>query len=161
MAVGTLLVPLSAVAAVYLSIPEEPLEEQPAESGLSLDSTSPPVEASVTSSLDSDIEAACGEAGLSLVELERAGTISGFQQTALDALRPICVQANLALPDGLTAPDAGPVVVEAVVEPAPLTVVETIDDDRDHEDPGDDDDDDRDDDDDDDRGDDDDDRDDD
>lgn len=136
-AVGTLLVPLSAVAAVLLSNPADPI----AEPALSTAPTATAgIEAVSAPSPGPDIEVACGEAGLELVQLERAGTISGFQQSALDALRPICLEAGLGLPGGPLAPERGPVAVETVAEPAPLIVVETIDDDRDHDDYRDDDD---------------------
>ena len=65
-----------------------------------------------------DLTSACGDDGLALVAAEADGSITEIQQAALDALRPLCEEAGLALP-APTAPD--PVVVETVVE----TVMET------------------------------------
>ncbi len=64
-----------------------------------------------------DLADACGDDGLALVMAEADGSITEIQQAALDALRPICEEAGLALP-APTAPS--PVVVETVVE----TVIE-------------------------------------
>ena len=63
-----------------------------------------------------DLERACGEDGLTLVAAEAEGTITELEQAALDALRPICEDAGLALP-GPAAPDPV-VVVETVTAPA-------------------------------------------
>lgn len=102
--VGTLLVPLSALAAVYLTGPASSDETIP-ESSTPV-SESPTVfvadQQSVTSTtldLSEDLASACGEAGLELVALEAEGTISGVQQAALDALRDICGQEDMPLPD--------------------------------------------------------------
>lgn len=83
-----------------------------------------------------DLEAACGEDGLSLVAAESDGSITDIQQAALDALRPICEEAGLPLPVP-PAPETV-VVVEAVEAAATTTAASTSqyedDEDEEHED---------------------------
>ncbi len=66
-----------------------------------------------------DIDTACGEEGLELVDRETAETITELEQAALDALRPICLEAGLALPDAAVPPAI--VLVETVVSPPKVT----------------------------------------
>jgi hypothetical protein len=76
----------------------------------------------------SDMELACGPEGQTLVAREENGTITGLEQAALDALRPICTEAGMPLtgsgasagssvsPDTTTSTTAPP---PAVTVPAP------------------------------------------
>lgn len=132
--VGTLLIPMSAVAAVWLSDsggetetsssqPPAPAPVEAVSTAASGDVTGPPT---------ADIEAACGPEGMILVDLEAAGAITDVQQAALDALRPLCEQQGLALPQA-PIPDA---IVQTVSVPAtaPATTVTTVGDDwEDHQ----------------------------
>lgn len=103
MILGTLLVPVSAVAAIWLSDPGQVAE---AETPTSTTTTTPvatttaqtaPVFDSVGAT-EADLRAACGYVGMTLVDAERDGTISDVQQAALDALRDICDEQGLSLP---------------------------------------------------------------
>jgi hypothetical protein len=67
----------------------------------------------------SDMQLACGPEGSTLVAREADGTITGIEQAALDALRPICKDEGMPLvgltatrveglgPDGTTSTTAG------------------------------------------------------
>jgi hypothetical protein len=110
--VGTLLIPLSALAA-YALVPPSVTEDPSV--ALASDETIP---TSTTVVYDTgvatpqDLAEACGPAGLALVDSENQGTISDLQQAALDALREVCEQQGMALP-GKAAPD--PIVQTIVV----------------------------------------------
>ncbi|HLF43169.1 MAG TPA: hypothetical protein VJA46_06535 [Acidimicrobiia bacterium] len=109
-ALGTLLIPLTAFAASMMVRNDPPVE--PATSV-----TSTVVEPQVGAVFDTqtataaDLMAACGEAGLRLVATEADGSITDIQQAALDALREICAQEGLPLP-GKPIPEP---IVETVV----------------------------------------------
>ncbi len=106
---GTLLVPLSAVAAIWLTGPGEPAD------AATPTTTTAPV-ATSASSVDTsaqDLAAACGQDGMQLVSLEAAGKITDVQQAALDALRDICDQQGTPLPP---APETSQVVERVVVQ---------------------------------------------
>lgn len=147
MIVGTLLVPLTALAAIWLADPER-VEES---STPSVDITSatiatPQSRSAQTGDIAADLQAACGPEGMQLVSLEDSHTITDIQQAALDALREVCLQQGIALPP---KPSPEPVVQTVVVPatatagPAPSTTAPTYDDDHDddeHEDEHDDDD---------------------
>ena len=60
-----------------------------------------------------DLLAACGTEGRSLVAGEAAGELSDVEQAALEALRPICADAGVALPEA--AADEEVVVIETVL----------------------------------------------
>lgn len=131
--VGTLLVPLSALAAVVM------LDTAP--SGAATESTSattlpsPPVPSTLPSP-EADLRAACGADGMELVDLERVGAASDIQQAALDALRPICGAAGIPLPEGpppFAAPDVAAIEASG---PTPTQMADdhSDDDDDDHED---------------------------
>ena len=116
---GTLLVPLSAYAASSL------VETSGVAESVIAPATSPVVEPSVTAipSTGTDLETACGEAGLAMVAAETAGTISQLQQAALDALRGICAEQGMPLPaPAVDLPVATTVGEPAAPPPAPATV---------------------------------------
>lgn len=121
-AIGSLLVPLSAVAAVLIpnvgaDTGPGPGPSQPAASFVESST-------STTHARSSDLQSACGPAGLALVEREIAGTIDAFQQAALDALRPICSDAGIPLPPAEeTAP--AQVVVTAAQGTGPTVASQT------------------------------------
>jgi hypothetical protein len=114
MIVGTLLVPVSAVAAIWLSDPGQVAEaETPTTTTTpAVANTAQPAPAfdNVRAS-EADLRAACGYVGMTLVDAERNGTISDVQQAALDALRDICDEQGLSLPPPPT-PDPQTVVVQ-------------------------------------------------
>jgi len=128
--IGTLLVPLSALAAVVLidAAPSEAVTETTVGTTLAAQTASvaPP-------SHESDLQAACGEDGMKLVDLETAGAASDVQQAALDALRPICGEAGMPLPEG-PAPTAAPDV--AVIEASGTHLTQSVDDHGDDDDHG-------------------------
>ena len=145
---GTLLIPLSAFAASVL-VTNDGSGDPPATTmptAAAQPQSVPAIEPPIASS--ADLVAACGEAGLLLVDAEVAGSISEVQQAALDGLREICTQQGIPLP-GKPVPE--PIVQTVVVaESVPSQGVDDsvfFEDDHDEDD---DDDDDRDDDDDDD-----------
>lgn len=102
MALGTLLVPISAVAAIWLSDPGQPAQAETAPP--STTTTTAAATADSASTFDnvgatkSDLRAACGYVGMTLVDAERNGTITDIQQAALDALRDVCDEQGLSLP---------------------------------------------------------------
>lgn len=120
MIVGTLLVPLTALAAIWLTGPNDGGEEDAAAvtttSAVPVSSvpTAPQTTVGVT---PADLLAACGPDGQQLVNLEVDGTISDVQQAALDALRDLCDQQGLPLP---AKPGSEP-VVRTVIVPAAST----------------------------------------
>lgn len=90
--IGTLLVPLSAVAAVLLLDTPQAFPQ----------TTEPPrlrttAVAAEQPSLESDLLVACGDAGAGLADLEKTGQATDRQIAALDALRPICADAGMPL----------------------------------------------------------------
>lgn len=115
MILGTLLVPLSAVAAIWLSDPG-----QVAEAETPTTTTTPVATTAQTTQVfdsagatEADLRAACGYVGMTLVDAERNGTISDVQQAALDALRDICDEQGLSLP---AAPTPDPEVKTVIVQ---------------------------------------------
>ncbi|NIA25487.1 MAG: hypothetical protein GWP04_07935 [Gammaproteobacteria bacterium] len=83
---------------------------------------------------DADLQRACGEDGLALAAKETAGTISPLEQAALDALRPICADAENPLPAAsVTDQPVQIVTVVETVSAAPASVQET-EHERDYED---------------------------
>ncbi len=101
MIVGTVLVPLSAFAAIWLTDPGQ-AEAEALTTTLatapepSVDTTAATV---VVSDPRADLLKACGPEGMQLVVLEEDGSITEVQQAALDALRELCDQEGMALPD--------------------------------------------------------------
>lgn len=120
MIVGTVLVPVSAFAALWLIEPDDTGAEESA----ATTTTSAPIvldaspNTTVVGVTRADLQTACGPEGMQLVSLEEQGTISDVQQAALDALRDLCEQQGLALP----AKPASEPIVKTVVVPAPSTV---------------------------------------
>jgi len=129
--IGALAVPLLALAANGL-IEGNGSQDQADEPEVA--SLSPFLSESIEKVVDTDkqveeptedyLAAACGSDGLALVDKETDGSIDAIEQAALDALRPICDEAGLALP---AAPEVAPVVQRVVVVeqvPAPATSVD-------------------------------------
>jgi hypothetical protein len=125
---GTLLVPLSAYAASSL------VETSGVAASVTAPETSPVVEPAVIAPPPpgSNLETACGEAGLAMVADETAGTLSQLQQAALDALRGICAEQGMPLP----APAAPQPVTIPATPPSPASTgaqsVVASEDDEDH-----------------------------
>ncbi len=128
--IGALAVPLLALAANGL-IEGNGSQDQADESEVA--SLSPLLSESIEKVVDTEkvdeptedyLAAACGSDGLALVDKEADGSIDAIEQAALDALRPICDEAGLTLPE---APQVAPVVQKVVVVeqvPAPATSVD-------------------------------------
>ena len=94
----------------------------------------PAAESSAENGTD-DLDAACGPEGMALIERERAGEITAIEKAALDALRPICTEVGLALPEQLVPQPV--VIVETVVNEVPAAPEHEDNDeyeDHDHED---------------------------
>jgi hypothetical protein len=110
---GIVLVPLAAFAASVLVDSEEPSETSSTTVPAAVAPTTQPeaVPSPETASAD-DLAAACGDAGLVLVDAEADGSISEVQQAALDGLREVCDQQGMPLP-GKPAPE--PIVQTVVV----------------------------------------------
>jgi len=115
--VGTLLVPLTALAAIWLTDPDQAAEEtsDPTTTPLITTVTSPPITAA-TIDIAADLQTACGPEGMQLVSLEESASITKVQQAALDALREVCQQQGIPLP---SKPVADP-IVKTVVVPATI-----------------------------------------
>jgi hypothetical protein len=135
---GTILVPLSAVAALLLT--GSPSSDAAAVSTTSsvASAVSPQDATETTKGRGGDLKAACGPEGMGLVALEQSGTITTVQQAALDALREICEQEGMPLPD---RPAPEPVTETVLVaddssgsSTAPLSTVPSFENDDDHED---------------------------
>ncbi|MDF1595573.1 MAG: hypothetical protein P1T08_05695 [Acidimicrobiia bacterium] len=131
--IGALAVPLLALAANGL-IEGNGSQDQADEPEVA--SLSPLLTESIEKVVDTDrqvdeptedyLAAACGSDGMALVDKETDGSIDAIEQAALDALRPICDEAGLTLPD---AAEVAPVVQKVVVveqapAPAPATSVD-------------------------------------
>ena len=120
--VGMILVPVSAVAAVAIVNPRLAPEPQP-ELAAETDPGDGPAP-----TLAADLETACGPAGSELAELVRAGTASGLQQAALDALHPICAAVEMPLPAGSAPPSAPEEVLLQTSSSSSATVPDARDD---------------------------------
>ena len=141
MIVGTLLVPLTALAAIWLADPERAVESPTPSVDLTSVSTATPQSTTAeTGDIAADLEAACGPEGMQLVSLEDSRAITDVQQAALDALREVCLQQGIPLPP---KPAPEPIVQTVVVpatataSPVPSSTPTTYDDDHDddeHED---------------------------
>jgi hypothetical protein len=114
---GTLLVPLSAVAALVLTDTAEPSGEAAASTTTSITVPTTQTQTSVAANgLDDDLAEACGPAGMELVGLEMEGSLTDIQQAALDALREVCEQEAMPLPAG---PTPEPIVETVFVSDGP------------------------------------------
>lgn len=98
--VGTLLIPLSAVAAIWLTDPGAQAQAEPPATSTPLAGTPSTVQTKqvTTTPNSADLQLACGTEGMHLVDLEEAQAISDVQQAALDALRGLCEQQGMPLP---------------------------------------------------------------
>jgi hypothetical protein len=125
--VGTLLVPLTALAAIWLTDTDQAAEE----------TSAPTTTALVTNDIAADLQTACGPEGMQLVSLEESASITNVQQAALDALREVCQQQGIPLP---SKPVADPIVKTVVVpatiaaSPVPSSTPTTLHDDHESED---------------------------
>jgi hypothetical protein len=136
---GIVLVPLAAFAASVLVDSEEPSETSSTTVPAAVAPTQPAAVPSPETASADDLAAACGDAGLVLVDAEADGSISEVQQAALDGLREVCDQQGMPLP-GKPAPEP---IVQTVVVPGnasssaaaqPGDVFEVEDDDHEDED---------------------------
>lgn len=135
--VGTLLVPLTALAAIWLTDPDQGTEDTSAPSTAAsvATATTQPTTAA-TNAIAADLSTACGPEGMQLVSVEESESITDVQQAALDALREVCEQQGIPLPP---KPAAKPMVQTVVVpattaaSPSPGSAPTTLDDD-DHDD---------------------------
>ena len=116
MILGTLLVPVSAVAAIWLTDPGQPAQAESVQSTTTTAapaaSTAAQVSFTDSGATEADLRAACGYVGMTLVDAERDGSISDVQQAALDALRDICDEQGLSLPPPPTPDEQVQVVVQ-------------------------------------------------
>lgn len=124
MIVGTVLIPLSAMAAIWLTGPADSGEEAAVTTTSIVRVATVPPEATAGRVTQADLQTACGPEGMQLASLEEQGTISDVQQAALDALRDLCDQHGIPLP---AKPVSEPIVQTVVVPAAstPTTVAAT------------------------------------
>ncbi|HEX9863769.1 MAG TPA: hypothetical protein VGC03_02265 [Acidimicrobiia bacterium] len=116
--VGTLLVPLTALAAIWLTDPERGEEPSiPTTNAIPATTLTTQSTSEATVDITADLQAACGLEGMQLVSLEESLTITDVQQAALDALRGVCEQQGIPLP---SKPALEP-IVQTVVVPATAT----------------------------------------
>jgi hypothetical protein len=109
---GILLVPLAAFAASVLVDSEESSEMSSTTVPAAVATTQPDAILAPGRASADDLGAACGDAGLVLVNAEADGSISELQQAALDGLREVCDQQGMPLP-GKPGPE--PIVQTVVV----------------------------------------------
>ena len=133
-ALGTLLIPLTAYAASVMVG-----DGMAADPGTPVSSTVVATQTPVSQQPGTagDLVVACGQAGLDLVAGEANGSLTGLQQASLDALREICTQEGIPLPG---KPVSEPIVQTVVnASPAvPATQATFEDEFEDHEDEDDD-----------------------
>jgi hypothetical protein len=142
MIVGTVLVPLTALAAIWLTGPGDSGEESVATTTTVVPAITvvPAPETTTSGVTQDDLQAACGPEGMQLVALEEQGSISDVQQAALDALRDLCDQQGLPLPaKPASEPMVQTVIVPAVSSPTsvattPATTYDDHEEDDDHDD---------------------------
>lgn len=137
-ALGTLLIPLTAFAASVMvgdGMAADPVTTVSSTVGVT---QVVPVSEAQPATAD-DLVVACGQAGLDLVAGEANGSLTGLQQAALDALRGICAQEGIPLP-GKPVPEP---IVQTVVNasPAPPATQASFEDESEFEDHDDEDDD--------------------
>lgn len=123
MIAGIMLVPLTAVAALWLTGQEKSAAETPESTtttSVPLVTVANPTSPDTTIDLERDLLMACGPDGMELVALEESGKITDVQQAALDALREVCDQEGLALPE---KPVPDPIVQKVVIPAATATTV--------------------------------------
>jgi hypothetical protein len=127
--VGTLLVPLTAVAAIWLTDPAR--GEQTASPATKAIPASTVTAQSTSAAIDmtAALQTACGPEGMQLISLEESGTITDVQQAALDALRGVCEQQGMPLPPKA---ELDP-VVQTIVVPA-MAVASPYEDEHESED---------------------------
>lgn len=102
---AALLIGLLALPVAAIAMSRGPSEESPTpEAEALVVATMEAVPAPGVARTEPGIVQACGADAQPLLEKERAGTLSALEQAALDALRPICAEAGLALPAPLTQP---------------------------------------------------------
>lgn len=121
--VGTLLVPLAAGAAIWLTDPGRGGEETSAPTTTAAPAEMATMKPTTASSIDvaADLKQACGAEGNQLVALEESESITDVQQAALDALREVCEQERIPLPSkALANPIVQTVVVRAATNPGPV-----------------------------------------
>lgn len=116
--VGTLLVPLTALAAIWLTDPDRGEEPSiPTTNAIPATTATTQSTSDATIDITADLQAACGPEGMQLVSLEESQAITDVQQAALDALRGVCEQQGIPLPSK-PAPEP---IVQTVVLPATAT----------------------------------------
>ena len=128
-ALGTLLIPLTAFAASAMVGDGVAGDED-----VAVAATVPEISVPSATGTADDLTAACGPAGADLVDAESDGSITDIQAAALDALREICAQQGLPLP----GPVSEPVPLVTVTESGPTLTVSSVasdhDDDHDEDD---------------------------
>ncbi|MEX2651398.1 MAG: hypothetical protein WD473_02990 [Acidimicrobiia bacterium] len=136
-ALGTLLIPLTAFAASVL-VGDGMAAEPVTTVGSAVFATQADPGSDGQAATAADLVAACGRAGLDLVDGEANGSITELQQSALDALREICAQQGMPLP-GKPVPEP---IVQSVVSAssAPPVTQGSFEDESEHEEHEDDDD---------------------
>jgi hypothetical protein len=92
---GIMVVPLAAAASMFLVSPQ--IEEPVA---VAADVATAELTVASFSDLAQDLIVACGPVATEMIELGKAGGLTTLQAAALDALRPICSQEGLPLPEG-------------------------------------------------------------
>lgn len=116
---GMLLIPVSAVVAVALVSPGEGVDGISPESLKAVNvsdlTTQQTIIVEPVTVSEDQLGAACGVDGLFLVSLEDDGTISDVQKAALDALRQLCFEEGMALPDPTAPPPITRTEVREVV----------------------------------------------
>ncbi len=121
---------LSVPAVAYIAGARNGATEDPA---VSLPAAKAPAAVPATDSTVSDLYLACGAEGEALVAGEADGTLTPVERAALNALRTICADAGLPLPEP-TSSEPPTVVIEAFADsPATAAAVDTVRDDDEYE----------------------------
>jgi hypothetical protein len=107
---GLLAIPGLAFAAnTALTTSAEPVEAAPTTEATPAPTTTT-MWATAAAYTAEDLARACGDEGMYLVELEAAGAADALQLAALNAIRPICADADLPLPPAPVPPEVEPIV---------------------------------------------------
>lgn len=105
---GIMVVPLAAAASMFLVAPQidEPAAQaaEPAAAEAAL---------AGAPDLTQDLAVACGPVAAEMIELETAGGLTTLQAAALDALRPICSQEGMPLPEATESQTVQAVLVRS------------------------------------------------
>ncbi len=105
---GIMVVPLAAAASMFVVSPQI---EEPA--ALAAEPANAEVVAAGAPDLTQDLLVSCGPVATEMIALEKIGGLTTLQTAALDALRPICSQEGMPLPEATDSQTVQAVLVRS------------------------------------------------